>query len=141
VQLDDKAANRLPGTMLIEQYCPLLKPRLISRGHVLRWRGIAGPCSSQRVAVAPSKRCARVQWIVANRHDAGVRRSMRRRAVNSVNKRLAHDPEKHALGLDPRVGTGFPSGRTRSVCPEIILKQKIERDDDSKKSHPAPGRH
>src|SRR5712671_7548278 len=50
---------------------------------------------------------------------------------------LEHDPEKHALGLDPRVGTGFPSGQTRSVCPEIMLKQKIERDDDSKKSHPA----
>ena len=51
--------------------------------------------------------------------------------------RLEHDPEKHAPGLDPRVGTGFPSGQTRSVCPEIMLKQKIERDDDSKKSHPA----
>src|SRR6266849_2372668 len=48
---------------------------------------------------------------------------------------LEHDPEKHALGLDPRVGTGFPSGQTRSVCPEITLKQKTERDDDSKKSH------
>jgi hypothetical protein len=33
------------------------------------------------------------------------------------------------------VGTGFSSGQTRSVCPEIMLKQKIERDDDSKKSH------
>jgi hypothetical protein len=37
---------------------------------------------------------------------------------------LEHDPEKHALELDPRVGTGFPSGQTRSVCPEIMLKQK-----------------
>src|SRR5712675_1692478 len=37
---------------------------------------------------------------------------------------LQYDPEKHALGLDPRVGTGFPSGQTRSVCPEIMLKQK-----------------
>jgi hypothetical protein len=27
-----------------------------------------------------------------------------------------HDPEKHALGLDPRVETGFPEG--------IMLKQK-----------------
>ena len=36
-----------------------------------------------------------------------------------------------------RVGTGFPSGQTRSVCPEIMLNRKIERDDDSKKSHPA----
>ena len=70
VQLDDKAAHGLPGAMLSEQYCSLLKPRLISRGDVLRPRGIAGPCSSQWVAVAPSKRCARVQWIVANRHDA-----------------------------------------------------------------------
>ena len=37
---------------------------------------------------------------------------------------LEHDPEKHALGLDPRVGTGFPSGQTRSVCPEIMLKKR-----------------
>jgi hypothetical protein len=42
---------------------------------------------------------------------------------------LEHDPEKHALGLDPRVGTGFPK---RSCS-----NKKIERDDDSKKSHPA----
>jgi len=38
-----------------------------------------------------------------------------------------------------KVGTGFPSRQTRSVCAEIMLKQKMERDDDSKKSHPAPG--
>jgi hypothetical protein len=44
-------------------------------------------------------------------------------------KKLEHDPEKHALGLDPRVGTGFPK---RSCS-----NKKIERDDDSKKSHPA----
>ena len=30
--------------------------------------------------------------------------------------RLEHDPEK--------VDTGFPSGQTRSVCPEIMLTQK-----------------
>ena len=41
------------------------------------------------------------------------------------------------LGHDPLVGSGFPSGQTRSVCPEIMLKQKMERDDASKKSHPA----
>ncbi len=48
---------------------------------------------------------------------------------------LEHDPEKWV--------TGFPSRQTRSVCAEIMLKQKdkkIERDDDSKKSHPALGR-
>jgi hypothetical protein len=44
---------------------------------------------------------------------------------------LEHDPEKHALGLDPRVGTGFPK---RSCS-----NKKIERNDDSKKSHPALG--
>jgi hypothetical protein len=44
----------------------------------------------------------------------------------ALNANLEHDPEKHALGLDPWVGTGFPSGQTRSVCPEIMLKQKDE---------------
>jgi hypothetical protein len=44
---------------------------------------------------------------------------------------LEHDPEKHALGLDPRVGTGF---RIRSCS-----NNNFERDDDSKISHPAPG--
>jgi hypothetical protein len=42
----------------------------------------------------------------------------------SGSEDLEHDPEKHAHGLDPGVGTGFPSGQTRSVCPEIMLKQK-----------------
>jgi hypothetical protein len=40
--------------------------------------------------------------------------------------------KKPALGLDPRVGTGFPK---RSCS-----NKKIERDDDSKKSHPALGK-
>jgi hypothetical protein len=39
--------------------------------------------------------------------------------------------EKHALGLDPRVDTGFPK---RSCS-----NKKIERDDDSKESDPALG--
>ncbi len=46
------------------------------------------------------------------------------RNFSSGKEGLEHDPEKHALGLDPRVGAGFPSGQTRSVCPEIMLKQK-----------------
>src|ERR1700722_7235700 len=29
---------------------------------------------------------------------------------------LEHDPEKYALGLDPRVGTDFASRQTRSAC-------------------------
>jgi hypothetical protein len=39
--------------------------------------------------------------------------------------------KKPALGLDPRVQAGFPK-RSRS-------NKSIERDDDSKESHPAPG--
>jgi len=30
-----------------------------------------------------------------------------------------------------KVGAGFPSQQTQSVCAEITLKRKIERDDDS----------
>ena len=47
----------------------------------------------------------------------------------SGNESLQHDPEKHALGLDPRVGAGF----WKRSCPN----KKIERGDDSRKSHPA----
>ncbi len=38
-------------------------------------------------------------------------------------------PKKPALGLDPRVATGF---RKRSCA-----SKKLERDDDSTKTHPA----
>src|SRR6266581_3084886 len=38
---------------------------------------------------------------------------------------LEHDPEQACPRATTRwVGTGFPSGQTRSVCPEIMLKQK-----------------
>src|SRR6266850_2887444 len=52
---------------------------------------------------------------------------------------LEHDPEKACPRATTRwVGTGFPSGQTRSVCPKIMLIQEpLERDDDSKKSHRA----
>jgi hypothetical protein len=57
--------------------------------------------------------------------------------------KLEHDPEKHALGLDPRVGTGFPSGQTRSVCPEIMLNQKDRAgwrfEEKSSRSRPPGG--
>jgi hypothetical protein len=36
---------------------------------------------------------------------------------------LEHDPEKHALGLDPMGGTGFPK--------KTMLHQDLERDVDS----------
>ncbi len=42
----------------------------------------------------------------------------------STAQGLAQRARIIALGLDPRVGTGFPSGQTRSVCPEMMLKQK-----------------
>jgi hypothetical protein len=44
------------------------------------------------------------------------------REDNASNKNLEHDPEKHALGLDPRVVTGFPK---RSCS-----NKKMERDDE-----------
>jgi hypothetical protein len=28
--------------------------------------------------------------------------------LRTAEQAVEHDPEKHALGLDPRVGTGFP---------------------------------
>ena len=40
-------------------------------------------------------------------------------------------------GHDPMGGYRFSSRQTRSVCAEIMLKQKDRADDDSKKSHPA----
>jgi hypothetical protein len=35
-----------------------------------------------------------------------------------------HDSEKLALGLDPRVGPGFPKGMPSGLTRGIILKQK-----------------
>jgi hypothetical protein len=52
----------------------------------------------------------------------GSRSLQGRQTMNFVDRayencgRLEHDPEK--------VDTGFPSGQTRSVCPEIMLTQK-----------------
>ena len=33
--------------------------------------------------------------------------------------KLKHDPEKHALGLDPRVGTGFPKRSSHPKRPSV----------------------
>src|SRR6266700_7196941 len=44
--------------------------------------------------------------------------------------------KKPAPHLDSGVGAGFPSGQTRSACPEIMLNQKDRAGDDSRKSHP-----
>ena len=52
----------------------------------------------------------------------GSRSLQGRQTMNFVDRayencdRLEHGPEK--------VDTGFPSGQTRSVCPEIMLTQK-----------------
>ena len=46
--------------------------------------------------------------------------------------------KKPGLGLDPRVGTGFPRDkRENAFARRSCSNKKIERDDDSKKSHPA----
>jgi hypothetical protein len=39
---------------------------------------------------------------------------------------LEHDPEKHALGRDPGVETGFPRDKRGRVCAQIMLKQRDE---------------
>jgi hypothetical protein len=40
------------------------------------------------------------------------------REENASNQKSEHDPEKHALGLDPRVDTGFPKSMPLGVGPE-----------------------
>jgi hypothetical protein len=37
-------------------------------------------------------------------------------------------PADFYLEHDPRAETGFPSGQTRCVCPESMLKQKEDHD-------------
>jgi hypothetical protein len=71
------------------------------------------------------------EWPLNRGHFFDARSEAKKAIVEAQNlpPGLKHDPEKHALGLDPRVGTGFPK---RSCS-----NKKIERDDDSKKSHPA----
>ena len=40
-------------------------------------------------------------------------------------RRLEHDPEKHALGLDPMGGNRFSlATNAERVCAEIMLKQR-----------------
>jgi len=42
-------------------------------------------------------------------------------------------------GHDPMVGTGFPSDKREAFARRSCSNKKIERDDDSKKSHPVLG--
>src|ERR1700675_332707 len=57
----------------------------------------------------------------------------------SVAADLEHDPEKHALGLDPRVGPVFPRDKREAFARRSCSIKKIARDGDSKKSHPPLG--
>jgi hypothetical protein len=45
-----------------------------------------------------------------------------------------HDPEKSLPALDG-CGPVFARDKREAFCAAIMLKQSIERDDDSKKSH------
>jgi hypothetical protein len=57
--------------------------------------------------------------------SAAMSRSGQKRLTTpkAVARNPGHDPEKHALGLDPRVGTGF--SRTKDlVCPGIMPESK-----------------
>jgi hypothetical protein len=53
---------------------------------------------------------------------------------------LEHDPEKHALGPRPDGWEPvFPRDKREAFARRSCSNKRIERDDDSKKSHPAPG--
>jgi hypothetical protein len=69
--------------------------------------------ASQALAISVGEPCGCCLAPPADRLR-GVGKFARRRHI-SIATDLEHDPEKHALGLDPRVGTGFPSRQTRSV--------------------------
>jgi hypothetical protein len=54
---------------------------------------------------------------------------------------LEHDPEKHALGPRPDGWLPvFPRDKREAFARRSCSNKKIERDDDSKKSHRALGR-
>ena len=48
--------------------------------------------------------------------------------------KLGHDPEK-PVPAKARMDTGFPRDKPEALPERIMLKQKIERDDDSTTSH------
>jgi hypothetical protein len=52
-------------------------------------------------------------------------------------KNLEHDPEKHALGPRPDGWEPvFPRDKREAFARRSCSNKKMERDDDSKKSHP-----
>src|SRR5712691_2915761 len=54
---------------------------------------------------------------------------------------LEHDPEKHTLGPRPDGWVPvFPRDKREAFARRSCSNKKIERDDDSKKSHPALAR-
>ena len=56
----------------------------------------------------------------------------------SSQRALEHDPEKHALGPRPDGWVPvFPQDKREAFARRSCSNKKIERDDDSKKSHPA----
>src|SRR6266850_4009862 len=58
----------------------------------------------------------------------------------SVTNGLKHDPEKHALGPRPDGWVPvFPRDKREAFARRSCSNKRIERDDDSKKSHPALG--
>ena len=74
-----------------------------------------------------STACANRRGAVA--HAVGCRHAICTPYSGSDAVELKPDPKKPALGIDPRVETGFGK---RSCS-----NKEVERDDDSKKNHPA----
>src|SRR6266851_3915975 len=84
---------------------------------------LTGPETAVALGIAESTVKAHRQFVCENRHRPPGRSGQDRCRIYDSAGRLEHDPEKW--------GTGF---RKRSCS-----NKKIERDDDSKKSHPALG--
>src|SRR5713226_346327 len=74
------------------------------------------PETAVALGIAESTVKAHRQFVCENRHRLPCRSGQDRCRICDSAGRLEHDPEKHALGLGPRVGTGFPK--------KIMLKQK-----------------
>jgi len=93
-----------------------------------------------------------VKYSLAVANPARTRSAAKSRAVRAAffdaiavkreafRRDLAHDPEKHALGPRPDGWVAvFPRDKREAFARRSCSNKKIERDDDSKKSHPALG--
>src|SRR5882757_1361182 len=89
--------------------------------------------SSPGIAVV-SLRCNRFVSAVGDKADSGSQSEQR---IYSSGRE--HDPEKACPALDAGWVPVFPPDKREAFARRSCSNKKIERDDDSKKSHPALG--